>query len=137
MDFLDIGFGNAGLDLDFIEIGEHQNRRRNLRGDDGLPFTGHDAQHFAIHRRENAGIAEVGVGGLHAHFRLHNLRLIHRYLLNLRGILRLRLFEIAAHAGAVAAHGLLARQRFAVLHQHGLRGQLLRSGAGQLRGSVA
>ena len=97
MDFLDIGFGNTGLDLHFIEIGEHQNGRRDLRGDDGLPFTGDDAQHFAIHGRENAGIAEVGVGGLHTHFRLHYLRLIDRYLLNLCGILRLGLLKIAAH----------------------------------------
>ena len=62
-----------------------------------MPFTGDDAQHFAIHGRENAGIAEVGVGGLHTHFRLHYLRLIDRYLLNLCGILRLGLLKIAAH----------------------------------------
>lgn len=30
MDFLNIGFGNARLHLHFIEVGKHQNRRRDL-----------------------------------------------------------------------------------------------------------
>ena len=30
-----------------------------------MPLTGDDAQHFTIHRSKDAGVAEVGVGGLH------------------------------------------------------------------------
>lgn len=100
-------------------------------------LTGDDAQHFTIHRSKDAGVAEVGVGGLHAHFRLYDLRFVNRNLLDLRAILRLRLLKIATHSRAIALHRLLARQRFAVLYQRGLGSQLLRPGAGQLRGGVA
>ncbi|MNI42814.1 hypothetical protein D3C73_971190 [compost metagenome] len=126
LDLDHVGLGDLGVDGHYIQPRQHHDGRRSLVGVHRAAFLGHHRHHGAIHRRDDAGIGQVGTGGAQFGFAALDLRFVGLQL-RTRGLqLGLGGIVFLARGGLGRQHLLLACELQFGLAQGGLLHRALR-----------